>query len=180
MSCEVVAALPRTRFVLEKLKEHVDANKITDPLLKNYLVGYILVIFYAEVEGKIPDILRGRLEVASNTSIAAFITMAISNVTKRTKKSEIIDIVQMFGVECKEKFNQKITEQEVQIYSNYLKQRHNVAHLNQGVETTWEEVQNIAEIGEKILSCFYTAINTVPNQVIGNGQETLQIQSGKI
>jgi hypothetical protein len=68
-----------------------------NPLIEVYLVQFLLVAFYAEVEEKIKAIVIKRLNVIDDQKVAHFIYKTHEGMLKRVKKAEINDVLQKFG-----------------------------------------------------------------------------------
>lgn len=153
--------LERTRLVLENSQAVISSAKLEQDVFANYVTEYILIIFYSEIEEKIKGIIGAALKGASNESISDFLTNTLDTIIKRIDKKELCKTLSYFGEDKKEAFVAAVDSSVFSKYQSFLNNRHNVAHLGKTVEVSWSEVQEIADIGESVLSAFQTVLAIV-------------------
>lgn len=151
--------LHKTRLVLENVRSAVGDIKPERLAIKNYFAEYILVIFYSEMEEKLKGIFYEKLKNGSNEETASFIEQNMGHIMKRLKKSEICDMLRHFGRKRCNYFNELLEEAIFQKYQNYIQNRHAVAHAAHSINTSLEELEEIADVGEKILEWLSLALN---------------------
>ena len=148
--------LSRTRTIFEILDAQIAALKL-DTFIQNCLAQYLAVVFYAEMEERIADIVSQQLQKFTNTLIGRYLAANLDKIIRRTPKSEIADLLSNFGDEFKLAFNKLISDTDVSIYSNVITSRHGVGH-RRGSNITMLEIHSGIEAAEKILdaliSCF--------------------------
>ena len=151
--------LEKTRSKIEHFKEIILKIEKSDPnysTFLNYVTEYIVVIFYAEVEGCVKTIIQDKLRSAglSNEGVSF-----IEKNLRHNYNNQVLAIVEDFkGKSEKEKFEKLKHFKEFQ---NLIDMRHYIAHHRTGSKSpkTWQEIQNIAEIGEDILKNLVKSIS---------------------
>jgi len=154
--------LNRTRLVLEESQAVIASRQPGQGVVANYLTEYILIIFYSEVEENLKIIIGNKLKSSSNAEIANFITSKLESILNRVEKKELCKTLLYFGEEKKRAFIAEVDESTMTKYKGFIANRHNVAHVNKTVETSWLDVQSIADIGESVLGAFQEALEEVP------------------
>lgn len=151
--------LNRTRFALEKTKAALNCIDEDKVLISNYFTEYMLVIFCSEMEEKIKSALEEALQNSTSDNLTLFITNTLDTIFKRICKKDLAKTVRYFGEDKRDNFNSLIDDATVQEYANFVNDRHNVAHPGKSINLSWEEIQPIADVGEKILSAFRTSLD---------------------
>ena len=155
----------RTTFVLEKFSSLLSQSKSKDDEeLKSYFTGYVLVIFYSEFEDKLKTVFKEVLHKYSTEELAIFISKAMDHIFNRLAKKDIEKTIAYFGDEKKDKFRSLIQDKLVvwEKYQKFIENRHNVAHSNNPISLSWEEMidetnqkgaeKSIDKVGEEIIS----------------------------
>lgn len=150
--------LERTAAVLDAVEASIaggDAGVTT-----SFLAQYTAIILYAEMEERIAEIVRLRLEQYSHRVIAGFLTSTMGDVIKRTPKSDIAKLVVRFGDDFRGAFNGMIDERQVQQYSNVIEARHDVGH-RRGSNITLAEVRAGQVAADHILAALHQCFDSV-------------------
>lgn len=87
--------LVRTNFAYEETAAHMERVG-RNPLIEVYLVQFLLVAFYAEIEEKVKEIVSARLATINDRKVASFIFKSHEGMLKRVKKADINDVLQKF------------------------------------------------------------------------------------
>ena len=95
----------------------------------------------------------------SSAELSNFIINTLDTIIRRMKKANITDTIERFGEDKKNHFNSLVDEKTIQEYSNFITNRNSVAHSGSSRETSWWEVQEIADIGEKMLNAFRATLD---------------------
>lgn len=120
----------------------------------SFLTQYTAIVLYAEMEERIAEIVRSRLEQYSHRVIAGFLASSMADVIRRTPKSEISKLVLRFGEDFRASFNQLVDEKQVQLYSNVIEARHDVGH-RRGSNITLAEVRKGQQAADHILAALH-------------------------
>lgn len=122
-------------MVLEQIRQFRQSAHF-EPFANAYIevlcVRSAAVMCVSEVEEVISGHIRTRISSATDAKVAHFVTENLAGIIKRTAKSDLTKTISMFGVECKDSFNQSIDDRDVTAYSALLRQRHEVAHSDGG------------------------------------------------
>lgn len=149
--------LVRTTFALEEVKNHLQRSG-RDPLIEIYLVQFLLVAFYAEVEEKIKDIISVRLSLIADTRVASFVFKTNEGMLKRVKKAEINDVLNKFGCGDGDVISARLPDINLQPYFDAITNRHKVSH-DDGTSMTLEDFAKALPCAEAILDAVQTAIS---------------------
>lgn len=148
--------LEQTRLVLGYANDAVEQRKQQDDFA-DHLTRYILIVFCAEVEQGIKDIIRDILQESSNSSISDFLEASIDSIIRGTDKREIYTTLKYFGNDKLPLFRSRVDDQVLRNFKNFVINRNTVAHRRAGITISWAEVQHIADVGEEILVAFRDA-----------------------
>ncbi|HEV2078934.1 MAG TPA: hypothetical protein VGR19_03410 [Allosphingosinicella sp.] len=121
-----------------------------NPLIEIYLVQFLLVAFYAEVEEKIKEIVFERLKLVEDRKVAEFIFKTHEGMLKRVKKAEINDVLQKFGCGEGDVIGTCLPETNLQPYFDAITNRHKVSH-DDGAAMTLEDFGKALPCAEAIL-----------------------------
>lgn len=143
--------LEKTRSIIEHFKEIILKIEKSDPnyfTFLNYVTEYIVVIFYAEIEGYVKTIIQDKLRSAGLSDEG--VSFMEKNLRHNYNNQVQIIVEDFKGKTEKEKFEKLKHFQE---FKNLIDMRHYIAHHRKAARSpkTWEEIQGIAEIGEDIL-----------------------------
>ena len=141
--------LEKTKFSLNEIKQHLGQNQNKSVLVESYLVQYLLVCLYSEIENTLVKIIRNRLHFAGDQKLQNFVYNTNEAMIKRAKTGDIRTFVEKFGCD-KETCFQSITAKELGVYGSALANRHAVSHA-EGVSLTLEEFEQALIAAEKIL-----------------------------
>lgn len=142
-------SLRRTRTALEIIKAQVASE--LDSFMQSCLAQYLAVVFYSEMEERITDIVGRQLQQFTSKPIGLYLTRNIEKIIRRTKKSEIEELLHGFGEEFADRFRAKVPQTDVVVYSNVITARHNIGH-KQGSNITLVEIEKGIAAAEKILN----------------------------
>ena len=173
--------LNQTRLVLERARflakqaRLVERDDIAQVRLGkqgdcvSHITKYILIVFYAEVEGSIRAIIKNALCESCDDNVANFLINSWGIKRIDTKNPE--RTLRYFGKDKARLFQDDVGDEVLTQYQNFINNRNTVAHDSQGtIETSWLEVQYIADIGESVLNAFQKAIKAEGD----NGQATME------
>ncbi len=141
--------LSRTRAAYNFIRDHV-ANEKPDRFIESCLAQYLAVIFYAETEERISEIITQHLKRFTDSRIGHFLSANMDNIISRTPKSDIAKILGLMDEGFKSQFNQAVASNDVSFYSNIIRARHNVGHKQGATIDLGEIVQGI-DAADKIL-----------------------------
>lgn len=141
--------LSRTRFALSEVKAHLKIDGIDADVISSYLVQYLLVAFYSEMEETVASTIRTRLHFNGDKKLETFVCTTNEKMIGRIKKSEIKDVLKVFGCEDGELL-EDVTEEEIGYYSAAISNRHKVSH-SQGATITLTQFERAVEAADKIL-----------------------------
>lgn len=119
--------LARTTFAYEETVSHLQAVG-RNPLIEIYLVQFLLVSLYAEVEEKLKSIVSHRLAMISDKKVAAFIEKTSEGMIRRVKKAEINDLLKAFDCGDGDMISSHVGEMNLQPYFDAITNRHKVSH----------------------------------------------------
>jgi hypothetical protein len=150
-------ALHRTRLVLEGFTKAIKDGGIGGEYLASCAAQYVLIVFYSEVEQAVVGIVRGKLRSEARDEGANFIEKLFGDRIGRVKAADLRKVVSHFDKRRGELFDSFLAEYQLAKYGNFLTARHAVAH-GDNVAVSWQDVKDIAEIGESVLGAFEKAI----------------------
>lgn len=152
-----MVALQRTEFALEHVKKHLEEHGSSGSLIESFLVQYLLVSFYSEMEERVKETIKSRLHFKGDKKLENFVYKTHESMIKRIKKSDIKDIVLLFGDDCKDKFGGSISEMDISLYSSAIENRHITSHGSGGT-ITLVQMEKALGSAEKILDSLKRAI----------------------
>ena len=141
--------LTRTRSIVIALGQHSALGKNAE--IEAYMVQYLTIVFYAEVESKVAELISNVFELYGDQKISAFLSKNQATIISRVKKSELAALAESFGTEVKLAFNSAVEEWEVSNYSNVITARHSVGH-GPGVNISLSDVNKGIDAAEKIIA----------------------------
>jgi len=148
--------LVRTTFAYDEVTTHLAAAG-RNPLIEIYLVQFLLVALYAEVEEKIKEIIAARLRLVEDQKVAEFIFKTNEGMLKRVKKSEINDVLQKFGCGDGDVISARLPDMNLQPYFDAITNRHKVSH-DDGASMTLEDFGKALPCAEAILDAVEKAL----------------------
>ncbi|WP_267394554.1 MULTISPECIES: hypothetical protein [unclassified Sphingomonas] len=148
--------LQRTSFAYEETLSHLQ-NVGRNPLIEIYLVQFLLVAFYAEVEEKVKEIVSARLNSISDPKVASFIFKSHEGMLKRVKKADINDVLQRFDCGTGDIISGLVDGMNLQPYFDAITNRHKVSH-DDGASMTLEYFGQALPCGEAILEALESAL----------------------
>jgi len=149
--------LIRTNTALADCEQHLGSTGAFGTVIESYLTQHILVIFCAEVQQLIYEILNNRASLSGDEGLESFVVVSGKRVFRSVQKDSIASLAECFGKDAKDKLNASVDDEDVTIYNNAVRGRHDVAH-SYGVTISFQEVKNAAGAAIKILKAFEVAI----------------------
>jgi len=153
--------LRKTPAVVEIASEVIDraaeANPGDRPFLEAAISAYLAAMAYAETERQVSDILETRFQSNNDAKISHFLSVTYGKGKGRIKKSDIADLAQQFGPDCKKSFNELADSGVAEQYLNLLDCRHKLAHGEPKPETL-KGIRDGVKAAQKLLTAFETAI----------------------
>lgn len=149
--------LPRTAFALDLVSKHLDETGTSSSPIEGYLVQYLTVAFYSEMEEQVKRIYRSRLHFEGDQRLAHFVTKTQDKMMGRVNKSEIAQLAVCFGDECKTLFNENLEAQDIAYYGTVISNRHQISHA-QGATITLPDFRKAIQAADKILISLQSAI----------------------
>lgn len=149
--------LARTTFAYEEASAHLERVG-SDPLIENYLVQYLLVSFYAEIEEKIRDIMCERISSITDRKVSHFVTTMNEGMFRRVKKTEINDVLYTFNCGDGDLISEYLNQMNLQPYFDAITNRHKVSH-DQGSSMTLSYFGQALPCGEAILGAVKAMLN---------------------
>lgn len=148
--------LVRTAAAYQLVDAYVTAAK-PDPFIVSCLAQYLAVVLYAEVEERIAEVIEAKLQKFTTTTVGRFLTSNMEKIIRRTRKSDIADLLSNFDAAMQANFNAAVPTNVVTVYSNVITARHNVGH-KQGSNITLSDLAAGIAAAEKIIdeldNCF--------------------------
>lgn len=142
--------LTRTTFAYEEITRFLQTAG-RNPLVEIYLVQFLLVALYAEIEEKIKGIVEVRLSQINDVKVASFIFKTSEGMIRRVKKAEINDLLQKFGCGDGDVIARYLNEINLQPYFDAITNRHQVSH-DDGAQMTLEYFGKALACAESILN----------------------------
>lgn len=121
--------LVRTQFAYDEIKAHLGSS-VSNPLIENYFVQYLLVAFYAETEEVIKSLISNRLAQIGDEQVAHFIYQTNEGMIKRVRKSDINDVLQKFKCGDGDILAREGGDFNFQPYFDAITNRHLVSHAS--------------------------------------------------
>lgn len=141
--------LSRTTFAYEEAISHLQKFG-RNPLIEIYLVQYLLILFYSEVEDKIKEIVTARLSQIDDRKVASFVFNTNEGMLKRVKKAEINELLNKFDCGDGDVISRFLEGMNLQPYFDAVTNRHKVAH-DQGSTITLDYFGQALPCAEAIL-----------------------------
>lgn len=145
--------LLRTRQVVETAERHLRGISDTDLdklEIASYLAQIAAVALFSEMEEKLRAVVKARFSAGGDAKLANFLASINDKQVGRMKRREISETVGLFGSDCRDAFQLAFPPEELEPYSNVIKDRHEASHAA-GSDVTLAEVRNAMEIAERIL-----------------------------
>ena len=144
---------------------------------KKYFVDYTLIVFYAEFESKLKKVLESALKKHSKPELADFIIKTMDTIFRRMDKNDLKKTVSYFGNKSKNKFESLVID-KVDIwrqYQKFIENRHNVAHSNNPISLSWEEMIDETNQNGARKSIDKVGIDKVGEEIISVVKESLEL-----
>lgn len=148
--------LTRTTFAYEAVLQHLGSAG-RNPLIEIYLVQFLLVALYAEVEEKLKSIVAARLSEIQDRKVAAFIYQTSEGMIRRVKKAEINDLLRKFDCGDGDVIAELLGEVNLQPYFDAITNRHLVSH-DDGAQMTLEYFGSALPCAEMVLGAVQQAL----------------------
>jgi hypothetical protein len=160
--------LSRTSFVLQTGKQHVNSLPSTNPdkaLLGVFHAFLVCISFYSEMENKILEIVKNRLQHSGDQKLVNFLMNTQKRIIARLNKSDLAECAALFGEDVRDAFNGAVGPRDVTFYGNLITQRHSIAHSVEGQLLDWStatlsllDVEQGLEAAERMLTAFEASI----------------------
>ncbi|KQU49767.1 hypothetical protein ASG67_11750 [Sphingomonas sp. Leaf339] len=156
--------LARTAFALDEVQGFLRGGE-NNPLVESYLVQYLLVAFYSELEEHVKGIIAARISQVQDRKVAYFVAKTHEHMLKRVKKSEINDVLQKFGCGEGDVISSLVGDLNLQPYYDIITNRHLVSHQG-GTNMTMSQVAAALPVAEVVLNALAGALaaDEVPPQ----------------
>ena len=152
--------LVRTSFSFDEIKSFLMKTG-NIPLIESYLVQYLLVAFYSEVEEKIKEIISNRILNIQDRKVASFILTTHDAMLRRVKKSDINDVLKKFNCGEGDIISNLLGDNNIQAYFDAITNRHLVSHQS-GTNMTLSRFHEALTSAEMILNAVEQALNQDP------------------
>lgn len=133
--------------------------------IEGYLAQYILIVLCADMQQAVYSCINSYLDDnIENPRIKEYMRGSLIRLFRSIEKPEIAKILGYFGETTKTVFNQKLEnlDEEMQLYSDIVKARHNVAHNNiEQQHKTFREIKKALEVSKKIIEALKYALQTI-------------------
>ena len=153
-------------FVLSRLNKTFDSNGTEESenntdvrnsdAIKKYFTDYVVITFYSEIEEKLHGIMNSHREEFEKINLSSFLFR--KNVRKRMLVLPGLSADTMN--ECF-RIKEKIKNEFFQSYKTIIDRRHQIAHggVDKQSNVSWEEVEEIYLVGEKIMRAIEKHLN---------------------
>jgi ethanolamine utilization protein EutQ (cupin superfamily) len=152
--------LARTSFAYDEVRQFLTASS-GSPLIESYLVQYLLVAFYSELEEHVKRIISDRISQIEDRKVACFVSKTHEQMLKRVKKSEINEVLQKFDCGNGDIISTLVGDINLQPYSDAIANRHLVTHQS-GTTMTLARFANALPCAEAILDALQLALQPDP------------------
>lgn len=149
--------LSKTEFAYQIVKEHLKSTEVFKGPIESYLVQYLQVCFYSEMELCVKSVYSRRLTFNGDEKLSHFVRLTHDNMLGRIKKSDIADMAKHFGPDCKNAFNETLDPADVSYYSSVIVNRHLTSHEDGGT-ITLPDFEKALKAAERILLSLEQAI----------------------
>jgi len=142
--------LIRTNFAYDEAVSHLSSSA-SNPLIESYLVQYLLISFYSEVEEKIKEIISERISNINDYKVSSFVFKTNEGMIKRIKKADINDVLSKFSCGEGDIISEALPNINLQPYFDAITNRHLVSH-QQGSAMTLNYFATALPCAEAILT----------------------------
>ena len=160
--------LERSGRELSVCSQHLAENRAkslpTQQLLslERILVGYILTIIHSELEAEIREAVQRRCHVANDASLNRFVRSAADRLIRSIRIEQLSGLLGYFGEDCKQRFQDGLTDQMVASYDSLESNRQSFAHQT-GSNATLQEVQTWFIAAQDVIDAFCQALSAGPS-----------------
>jgi hypothetical protein len=148
--------LARTSFALDEVRQFL-SNSEGSPLVESYLVQYLLVAFYAELEEHVASIISSRISAIQDQKVAFFVSRTHEQMLKRVKKAEINDVLHKFNCGEGDVISTLVGDLNLQPYFDAITNRHLVSHQG-GTNMTISQFTAVIPCAEIVLTTLEHAL----------------------
>jgi hypothetical protein len=148
--------LARSTFAYEETQAFL-GEAPENPLIKSYLVQYLLVSLYSEIEEHVKKVIQGRINLINDSKVASFVFKSNEGMLKRVKKAEINDVLQKFDCGTGDVISEILGDMNLQPYFDMITNRHLVSH-NDGGSMTLDYFGQALPCAEAVLDALETAL----------------------
>ena len=148
--------LARTNFALDEVRDFLQSSE-TNALVESYLVQYLLIAFYSELEEHVKGIISDRLADIKDQKVAHFVAKTHEHMIKRVKKSDINEVLQKFGCGEGDVISTLVGDINLQPYFDAVTNRHLVSHQG-GTNMTLVQFAAAVPVAEVVLTALENAL----------------------
>lgn len=143
--------LLRTKNIYDSCFLHLKESDSWNTEIESYLTQHVLIAMCADIQQEIYTILEKRLSHTEDREVREFAFATGKKILRSIGKSEIAGFVSHFGQRAKEFLNENLDEKEITLYSNAIKNRHDIAH-NGGSNITFKELGSVISAAENFIT----------------------------
>jgi len=136
--------LLRTKSIYDACSLHIKESGASDTEIESYLTQHILVAMCADIQQEIYSILENRLSHTQDREVREFAFATGKKILRSIGKKEVSGFISNFGPRAKQVLDANLDDKEVTLYSNAVKNRHDIAH-NNGSNITFKELGDIID-----------------------------------
>jgi len=143
--------LPRIDEAISVCQHHLNETASFGTEIEAFLTRYLLILMCATFEEAIEEIIVDRIDKYGDPKLSSFVKSCLGSVFRSVKTSEIAGLLGRFGIDFKQKFNQRVNGTRAEtFFNNIVINRHYTAHES-GANITFNELVNSYEEGHVIL-----------------------------
>lgn len=151
-------------YRMQSCKNHLDATNSWGTEVEAFLVQYLIVRIYAELEERIPKIFERRCVRGGDVQLTQFAVRTVQYVTKRFSIEDLGKLLKRFDDAYHARFNTVVISNNSHlawdsIYSN----RHAVAH-GAGIQMNFTDLSKAYQDCLPVLDALVTALGLTPNE----------------
>lgn len=144
--------LPIVEQALHACGQHLKQTQATGTEIEAYLTRSMLVLICAAFEEEIIKIILSRISKTNDAEVTSFVELNMRFIVRSIKTSEISGLLDKFSSTYKEKFREKLKQNEKAetFYNNIITNRNDIAHSS-STNITFSELQDYYNEGHTIL-----------------------------
>ena len=142
--------LTRTKAAYELILQELDGSD-RDQFIESCLAQYLAVTFYSEMEERVSEIIVSHLKRFTDSRIGQYLAANMDGMIRRTPKSDIARLLGTLNEEFRNRFNGKIGDKQITLYSNIIQACHSIGH-KQGSPIDLSEIPTAIDAADAILA----------------------------